>query len=157
MDFVPPYAQDCQQLYFLKQGDGEISNVSALEKHVDYGVLTGDCLDNLETVLKEVYGPLLEFELGAASALAAAPAAGAAATKSSSPDDDEGIDLDQVTLKVSDSMRNELRSNLQRFQSHISQAHSQVCIMYMLYLAACLFALLNHHPVITPLSPYQCR
>jgi hypothetical protein len=36
------------------QVEGELSNVVALEKGSDYGILTGDCLGNLEMILREV-------------------------------------------------------------------------------------------------------
>jgi hypothetical protein len=88
--------------------------VASLEANVEFGVLTGDCLGNLEVVLKEVYGPLLDLELwGHGEGEALTPAAAAAAEHA-------------APLKVSDSLRTELRSNLQRFESQISHAHSQV-------------------------------
>jgi hypothetical protein len=88
-------------VYFLKQTDGELANAAALERSTEYGVLTGDCLGNLELILKEVYAPLLDFELSA-------------------PDAAEG------DLHVTDSVRSELKNSMQRFESHISHAHSQV-------------------------------
>ena len=38
-----------QQIYFLKQTDGELGNSAALERLTDYGVLTGDCLGKPST------------------------------------------------------------------------------------------------------------
>jgi len=100
MDQVPPYAHDNQQIYFLKQVDDEINNVTTLEKATEYGILSGDCLGSLELVLREVYAPLLDVELA------------------------EGVNNEAV--RVTNGVRNELRSNMQRFESQISHAHNQV-------------------------------
>jgi hypothetical protein len=34
--------------------EGELPSVVSLEKGTDYGLLTGDCLGNLEMILREV-------------------------------------------------------------------------------------------------------
>lgn len=45
------------------KAEGELPTVAALEKGVDYGLLTGDCLGNLEMVLREVRAHTLHIHL----------------------------------------------------------------------------------------------
>lgn len=111
-------------VYFVKNISGEVAKPLPTSDHesmtltLEYGCLAGDCLTSLSAVLKEVFTPLLDHQLGL-GVLAASVVAGdrVASDPSAVPQD---------APKVGDTLRNEFRSNLQKFESQVTHATQQV-------------------------------
>jgi hypothetical protein len=76
---------------------------------VEFGFLTGDFLHNLSTILKEVYAPLLDQQMGGSSSAAAMASHDASSNSTSN-----GAATTREVVKSGDSSRNEFRSNLQK-------------------------------------------
>ncbi|CAM9103575.1 unnamed protein product [Discosporangium mesarthrocarpum] len=110
-------------LYFVKNVAGEIPRPSPGKEDetmifaMEHGFLAGDCLTNLSTVIKEVYTPLLDHQLG----LGAVVAAGSGGERRS-PD----VVPPQDAPKVGDTLRHDCRANLQKFESYVTHATQQV-------------------------------
>jgi hypothetical protein len=77
---------------------------------VEFGFLTGDFLNNLSTILKEVYAPLLDQQMGGSSSVAAMASHDASSNSTSNG----AATTTREVVKSGDSSRNEFRSNLQK-------------------------------------------
>lgn len=111
-------------VYFVRNISGEVSKSSPMSNHesmtlaLEYGCLAGDCLTSLSAVLKEVFTPLLDHQFGLGVLAASAIAGDRVASDPST--------LPQDAPKVGDTLRNEFRSNLQKFESQVTHATQQV-------------------------------
>jgi hypothetical protein len=82
---------------------------------VEFGFLTGDFLNNLSTILKEVYAPLLDQQMGGSSVVNAAMASHDATSNNNSNSTSNGAaTATREVVKSGDTSRNEFRSNLQK-------------------------------------------
>lgn len=111
-------------MYLVKNICGEVSKPSATSDDVsmalamEYGCLAGDCLTSLSALVKEVFAPLLDHQLGL-GVLGAWVVTGDKVTSDPST-------VPQDAPKVGDTLRNEFRSNLQKFESQVAHATQQV-------------------------------
>lgn len=111
-------------VYFVKNTTGEVTKPLSASDHnsmilaMEYGCLAGDCLTNLSAVMKEVFTPLLDNQLGLR--LTAVAVVGGDMVSS------EVTTAPQDAPKVGDALRNEFRANLQKFESQVSHATQQV-------------------------------
>lgn len=96
------------------------SDHGSMIKAMEYGCLAGDCLTNLSAVIKEVFSPLLDHQLG----LGVLPAAVVGVGDKGSPD--AAVAMPQDAPKVGDNLRNEFRANLHKFESQVCHATQQV-------------------------------
>lgn len=112
-------------VYFVKILSGEVARPAPGNDHesmitaMEYGCLAGDCLTNLSAVIKEVFAPLLDHQLGLG---VSATNAGGGGDKMSS----EAVAIPQDAVKVGDNLRNEFRANLNKFESQVTHATQQV-------------------------------
>lgn len=111
-------------VYLVKNIRGEVSKPLAssddvsMTLAVEYGCLAGDCLTSLSALVKEVFAPLLDHQLGL-GVLAVSAVTGDKVISDPST-------VPQDAPKVGDTLRNEFRSNLQKFESHVAHATQQV-------------------------------
>ncbi|CAN0240996.1 unnamed protein product [Laminaria digitata] len=116
-------------VYLVKVVAGEVARPSSCSDHasmaaaMEYGCLAGDCLTNLSAVIKEVFTPLLDHQLGL-GVLSAANAGGG--DKGSSEAAASVPQVPQDAPKVGDNLRNEFRANLHKFESQVAHATQQV-------------------------------
>lgn len=116
-------------VYLVKVVAGEVARPSSCSDHasmaaaMEYGCLAGDCLTNLSAVIKEVFTPLLDHQLGL-GVLSAAIAGGG--DKGSSEAAASVPQVPQDAPKVGDNLRNEFRANLHKFESQVAHATQQV-------------------------------
>lgn len=111
-------------VYFVKNVGGEVAKPLSSSDHesmilaMEYGCLAGDCLTNLSVVIKEVFAPLLDHQLGL-GVLAAAVVAGNKVSADVSA-------VPQEAPKIGDTLRNEFRANLHKFESQVTNATQQI-------------------------------
>ncbi|CAM9109021.1 unnamed protein product [Choristocarpus tenellus] len=110
-------------IYFVKNVSGEVARPPSASIYdtmimaMEHGFLTGDCLTNLSTVIKDVFTPLLDHQLGLGMLLAPG-------NSGEKPPAD--VTMLQDAPRVGDTLRNEFRANLQKFESHVTHATQQV-------------------------------
>eukprot|EP00953_Heterococcus_sp_UTEX-ZZ885_P014983 8453-Heterococcus_DN1.PRE.5 len=113
-------------VYLVREGELPAASSRSLDedmcKVVEFGFLTGDFLNNLSTILKEVYAPLLDQQMGGSSSVAAMASHDASSNSTSNG----AATTTREVVKSGDSSRNEFRSNLQKFESQVSHAMQQV-------------------------------
>lgn len=113
-------------VYFVKIVGGEVMRPISGSDHenmvaaMEYGCLAGDCLTNLSAVIKEVFAPLLDHQLGLGVLALSAPTGGDRVLP------DAAATVPQDALKVGDNLRNEFRANLHKFESQVTHATQQV-------------------------------
>lgn len=113
-------------VYFVKIMGGEVDSPASCSDHgsmatvMEYGCLAGDCLTNLSAVIKDVFAPLLDHQLGLGVLAAAATGGG----DKVSPEVTATVPQDAP--KVGDNLRNEFRANLHKFESQVTHATQQV-------------------------------
>lgn len=113
-------------VYLVKIMGGEVARPTSGSEHgsmvaaMEYGCLAGDCLTNLSNVVKEVFAPLLDHQLGLG--VLASTAVGGGDKLSS----EAAANLPQDAPKVGDNLRNEFRANLHKFESQVTHATQQV-------------------------------
>lgn len=116
-------------VYLVKVVAGEVARPTSCNDHgsmaaaMEYGCLAGDCLTNLSAVIKEVFTPLLDHQLGL-GVLSAGIAGGG--DKGSSEAVANIPQAPQDAPKVGDNLRNEFRANLHKFESQVAHATQQV-------------------------------
>ena len=135
---VHPDAQRVQQMYFLRKADGAISSMKDLDSMVEFGTISDDVLDDLEMIMEEVYGALLDVKEssapvpGSTSSLAGieddaiestVPLAAAHIVEAASP---IKASSSSTSGKMMNDIKNELKLNLAKFEAQVSYAHVQV-------------------------------
>lgn len=117
-------------VYLVKVVAGEVTRPTSCNDHgsmaaaMEYGCLAGDCLTNLSAVVKEVFTPLLDHQLGLG--VLGAAIAGGGGDKGSSEAVANIPQAPQDAPKVGDNLRNEFRANLHKFESQVAHATQQV-------------------------------
>lgn len=117
-------------VYLVKVVAGEVTRPTSCDDHgsmaaaMEYGCLAGDCLTNLSAVIKEVFTPLLDHQLGLG--VLSAVIAGGGGDKGSSEAVANIPQAPQDAPKVGDNLRNEFRANLHKFESQVAHATQQV-------------------------------
>lgn len=113
-------------VYLVKIMGGEAARPASGTDHesmvtaMEYGCLAGDCLTNLSAAIKEVFGPLLDHQLGLGVLTAAAAGGGDKLLP------EAAAIIPQDAPKVGDNLRNEFRANLHKFESQVTHATQQV-------------------------------
>ena len=117
-------------MYLVKVVAGEVARPTSSNDHgtmaaaMEYGCLAGDCLTNLSAVIKEVFTPLLDHQLGLG--VLSAAIAGGGGDKGSSEAVANIPQVPQDAPKVGDNLRNEFRANLHKCESQVAHATQQV-------------------------------
>lgn len=110
-------------VYFVKSNQGESTrplsgaNDQAIPLAIEHGYLTGDFLAYLSTVAREIFTPLLDFQL-------ALGLQGDSIATDQSPSVVSGMSKD--IPKVGDTLRNDFSTNFIKFGSQVSHATQQV-------------------------------
>lgn len=119
---VPDTSQ--RVVYFVKTTSDEVAKLNSNSDHgimtkaMEYGCLVGDCLTNLSAIMKEIFAPLLDHQLGLGVLHT-----GTGGDKSS-PEAIAHFPRDPP--KLGENLRNEFRANLHKFESQVAHATQQV-------------------------------
>lgn len=117
---LPESAQ--RAIYFVRNISGEVVEplcyIDDVVLTIEHGCFPGDCLTNLSAAIKEVFLPLLDYQLGL-GVLGASVSAGDKVSGNMSA-------IAQDALKVGDSLRSEFRANMHKFESQVSHTMHQV-------------------------------